>query len=420
MHKTYLGQKGYSIYKDSISIKEAVFIREELMMKPYVPKSPVQPEAFPIYKESPKKFYVPRIFGITNFGEPNEVKIDNYDKIDIKFAGDLREQQQIVVDKFILNIDNGNCGGLLDLYTGFGKTVVALKLIAVIGVKTLIIVHKGFLVDQWTERIQEYLPDARIGKIQGQIIDIEDKDIVIIMLQSLSQKEYPEELFHDFGFVCCDECFKGHTLIHTNKGKLKISELYNTWENKKEKNDIEILKRDLFNEYQLIENELQNTTNPELIELLEISKKHIIDSMDILKIKKNDFSNLKYFNSHEFINTLTNEMTLCKYDKFIEILSFFKNFFKLFLQDKEIDNKLDITFIQQQLQHNVLSINEINQLFVFMFQLMKKIHAPVHDENVNNYIQEIIQNDSNTKIPQFILNLLSCIKNLVQDLEKLK
>ena len=149
MQKTYLGQKGYSIYKDSISIKEAVFIREELMMKPYVPKSPVQPEAFPIYKESPKKFYVPRIFGITNFGEPNEVKIDNYEKINIKFAGDLREQQQIVVDKFISNIANGNCGGLLDLYTGFGKTVVALKLIALIGAKTLIIVHKGFLVYQW-------------------------------------------------------------------------------------------------------------------------------------------------------------------------------------------------------------------------------------------------------------------------------
>ena len=205
MHKTYLGQKGYSIYKDSISIKEAVFIREELMMKPYVPKSPVQPEAFPIYKESPKKFYVPRIFGITNFGEPNEVKIDNYDKIDIKFAGDLREQQQIVVDKFILNIDNGNCGGLLDLYTGFGKTVVALKLIAVIGVKTLIIVHKGFLVDQWIERIQQFLPEAKVGRIQGQIIDIENKDIVIGMLQSLSMKEYPDDQFKSFGLTVVDE-----------------------------------------------------------------------------------------------------------------------------------------------------------------------------------------------------------------------
>ena len=205
MQKTYLGQKGYSIYKDSISIKEAVFIREELMMKPYVPKSPVQPEAFPIYKESPKKFYVPRIFGITNFGEPNEVKIDNYEKINIKFAGDLREQQQIVVDKFISNIANGNCGGLLDLYTGFGKTVVALKLIALIGAKTLIIVHKGFLVDQWIERIQQFLPEARVGKIQGQIIDIDDKDIVIGMLQSLSMKEYPDDQFKSFGLTVVDE-----------------------------------------------------------------------------------------------------------------------------------------------------------------------------------------------------------------------
>jgi len=41
MHKTYLGQKGYSIYKNTLSVKEAVYIREELMVKPYLPKSPV-------------------------------------------------------------------------------------------------------------------------------------------------------------------------------------------------------------------------------------------------------------------------------------------------------------------------------------------------------------------------------------------
>ena len=55
-----------------------------------------------------------------------------------------------------------------------------------------------------------------------------------------------------------------------------------------------------------------------------------------------------------------------------------------------------------------------------MFQLMKKIHAPVHDQTVNTYIQEIVQNNNNEKIPHYILNLLSCVKNLVNDLEKLK
>ena len=205
MHKTYLGQKGYSIYKDSLSIKEEKFIREELMVKPYLPKSPVQPEPFPIYRESPKKFYIPRIFGLNNFGIPNETKITTGDKINIKFNGTLREKQQIIVDKFINFIKLGNYGGLLDLYTGFGKTVLGLKIIAELGVKTLIIVHKGFLVDQWIERIEQFLPEARVGRIQGQIIDIENKDIVIGMLQSLSMKEYPDNQFTSFGLTLVDE-----------------------------------------------------------------------------------------------------------------------------------------------------------------------------------------------------------------------
>ena len=34
-------------------------------------------------------------------------------------------------------------------------------------------------MNQWIERIQQFLPNAKIGKIQGQIIDIDGKDIVI-------------------------------------------------------------------------------------------------------------------------------------------------------------------------------------------------------------------------------------------------
>ena len=56
--------------------------------------------------------------------------------------------------------------------------------------KTLVIVHKSFLLNQWIERINEFVPKAKVGKIQGQIIDIEGR-IVIGMLQSLSMKNYP-------------------------------------------------------------------------------------------------------------------------------------------------------------------------------------------------------------------------------------
>ena len=42
------------------------------------------------------------------------------------------------------------------------------------------------------------------------------------MIQSISMKSYPETLFDEFGLSIYDECFKGNTLIHTNKGKIKI------------------------------------------------------------------------------------------------------------------------------------------------------------------------------------------------------
>jgi superfamily II DNA or RNA helicase len=200
----YLGKKGYSILKSNLTTKEQQFIRDELTVKAYIPKSPVQPEPFSIYRESPNKFYVPRYFGVDTFGDFTENKIPPGDDIDIKFTGDLREYQINIVDKYI-NFVKDSGGGLLDVDPGKGKTVMGLYIIAKLKKKTLVIVHKSFLLNQWIERIQQFLPTARVGKIQGQIIDIENKDIVIGMLQSLSQKEYPENLFDSFGLTIYDE-----------------------------------------------------------------------------------------------------------------------------------------------------------------------------------------------------------------------
>lgn len=85
------------------------------------------------------------------------------------------------------------------------NTVLAINIISQLSYKTLIIVHKEFLLNQWVDRIRQFLPSARIGRIQGQKMDIDDKDIVIGMLQSLSMKEYPPTLFNSFGLTVIDE-----------------------------------------------------------------------------------------------------------------------------------------------------------------------------------------------------------------------
>ena len=101
---------------------------------------------------------------------------------------------------------NKNHRFLLGDHTVTHNTVMALNIISILKKKTLVIVHKEFLMDQWKERIQQFLPTARIGRIQGSVVDIENKDIVLGMLQSLSMKEYPDVKFDKhFGLTIIDE-----------------------------------------------------------------------------------------------------------------------------------------------------------------------------------------------------------------------
>jgi superfamily II DNA or RNA helicase len=207
---TYVGPKGYTILKSELSEAQIKQIKELLTVKPFTPGiSLVGTTSFPAYRESTQKIYVPRFFGVEHFGPAKVVKTPEGDDIDVPFVGTLRDYQIEVVDAYrnstTKNMGSGAQGGLVNLPCGYGKTTVALNIVSVMRKKTLIIVHKEFLLNQWVERINQYLPTARIGRIQGQIIDTENKDIVIGMLQSLSMKDYEDSVFASFGMVLIDE-----------------------------------------------------------------------------------------------------------------------------------------------------------------------------------------------------------------------
>ena len=215
-NKNYIGRKGYAISKVGLSPAEIQKLKSKLLVKP---SNGLQgkfgnnsnkdgPDTqFPIYRESSKKIYVPRYFGIENFGECEMKSISVFQEIDVPFEGSLRENQVPVVDAYFQELSKPcKGGGLLELECAYGKTVIALNIISKLKAKTLVIVHKEFLMNQWIERINQFLPSARIGKIQGKIMDIDDKDIVIGMLQSLSMKTFPDDTFQSFGLTIVDEC----------------------------------------------------------------------------------------------------------------------------------------------------------------------------------------------------------------------
>jgi superfamily II DNA or RNA helicase len=204
---TYLGQKGYTIPKNELTPEKIKEIKADLTIRPYTQGAPPSVVlTFPSYRESLSKLYVPHYYGVEKFGLPKSYKTMEGDNISLEFSGTLRDKQVEVVDTYLAHVRELKAGGgLLELPCAFGKTVLALNIIASLKKKTIIIVHKEFLMNQWIERIGQFLPGTRIGRIQGQVIDIDNKDIVIGMLQSLSMKEYPASLFDSFGLTIIDE-----------------------------------------------------------------------------------------------------------------------------------------------------------------------------------------------------------------------
>jgi superfamily II DNA or RNA helicase len=97
--------------------------------------------------------------------------------------------------------------GVLAATTAFGKTVVAIKLIAERSRSTLILVHRQQLLDQWVARLCTFLeidPD-RIGVIRGGkrrptgLIDV-------ALIQSLVKRGEVSDLVENYGHLVVDEC----------------------------------------------------------------------------------------------------------------------------------------------------------------------------------------------------------------------
>lgn len=197
---------GYRIAKKDI--QNVHHTKGILTVKPYVPSVFVKPQfvpRYPVYVESEDYLYVPKHYGIETFG-PVKTTTRNVPRTPQEFwefGGSLRPIQEEVVNSYLTPEPRD---GILSLQTGGGKTVCALYIASKLQVPTIVLVHNTFLRDQWLDRIHAFLPKARIGTIQGDTIKIENKDVVVAMLQTVSMKQHAENTFKQFGLVIVDEC----------------------------------------------------------------------------------------------------------------------------------------------------------------------------------------------------------------------
>jgi superfamily II DNA or RNA helicase len=122
--------------------------------------------------------------------------------ISVAFKGELRLDQEKAIAAL-----SPHDTGVLAATTAFGKTVVAIRMIAERGANTLILVHRRQLMDQWVERLVAFsdLPREAIGVIGGG--KRKPKGLVdIALIQSLVRKGDVDDLIGNYGHLIVDEC----------------------------------------------------------------------------------------------------------------------------------------------------------------------------------------------------------------------
>lgn len=123
-------------------------------------------------------------------------------QIGMSFHGILRPEQQAAAQAML----DYDCG-VLSATTAFGKTVVALYMIAARNVNTLILVHRRQLLDQWVCRINSFLGIAasEIGQIGGGKRSPSGR-VDVAIIQSLSKKDVVDDIVAEYGHLVVDEC----------------------------------------------------------------------------------------------------------------------------------------------------------------------------------------------------------------------
>lgn len=173
-------------------------LKKKLTVQPYLPGSPTVINYF-MYKIRENYIYIPKYFNYTHQNNNESENNHNLAKIDIN--ANPREYQGTAINDIHKELlKNDSC--MACLYTGWGKTFASLYISHLLGVKTLIIVNKESLLEQWREQIIKFTGIVP-GIIQGAKINTEP-NICIGMIQSISMKDYTD-VFKDFGFTIYDE-----------------------------------------------------------------------------------------------------------------------------------------------------------------------------------------------------------------------
>ena len=201
------------IDKSTISPVDLFQIKKPLYVMPKAMNNDGD-QSIEMFRETPTHIGIPRVYFRMYFDVHDETYDISYDlcagrrlpfnekKITLRSV-----DQEPFVAEMVQSLTVGNWGcGIGEAYTGFGKSVVGIKIAESLSLNTLILVHNEEIKNVWQQALKVFYPNASVGLIQGAICDYK-KDFVIAMCQSLMTDEgkYPQEIYKTFGLVFVDE-----------------------------------------------------------------------------------------------------------------------------------------------------------------------------------------------------------------------
>ena len=249
---------GYAIKKSSLTPKATESLKKELTVSPTLNQKFMRAAgapSFTVYTESSSRFYVPRCWAKDIYG-PAEAEVVPEGELlrsDLQFVGKPYDYQKAIVDQFFTAGSNG----LICVPCGRGKTFMAIWTAMRIGRKFMIVVDKEFLMNQWKGELEALVPGIKVGILQEDKCQVGEEtlygkpltivelktlckqkglkvggtrdelvnrlkeanpefqdrdcttvsyDCTIAMIQTLVQRDFPQDIFKRFGFTIFDEC----------------------------------------------------------------------------------------------------------------------------------------------------------------------------------------------------------------------
>lgn len=147
--------------------------------------------------------------------EQGKVKIPTHQDHPFYFTKTLLAYQEPIAKEAIKNIEE-NHTILLNLYTGFGKTIMGAYLSSYLKKRTLVLSTQSILPKQWEETFSTFT-DAKVEVYDGSKKKYPSDDAHVVICTSGVLKNIPYEIRRSFGTVLFDEVhsFCTRTRIYT-------------------------------------------------------------------------------------------------------------------------------------------------------------------------------------------------------------